>query len=88
MGDIHIPDSAVADYNRMEHRAAEYSALSTHSRILLKLESDPSYITDCILTIGESLDANRIAGLYVIGDEKRIGEMLKDALFNELNSGV
>jgi len=88
MGDIHIPDSAVADYNRMERRAAEYNALSTHSKVLIELERDPKLMSSCLSSIGESLDINLIIGLHRIGHDVRIATLLVDALYKELEANV
>jgi len=88
MGDIHIPDSAVADYNAMQDRAAEYSALSTHSKVLIELERDPKLMSSCISSIGESLDVNEIIGLHRIGHDARIATLLVDALYKELEASV
>ena len=88
MGDIHIPDSAVADYNRMEDRAAEFNALSTHSKVLIELERDPKLMSSCISSIGESLDINLIIGLHRIGHDTRIATLLVDALYKELEANV
>jgi len=88
MGDIHIPDSAVADYNRMEDRATEYNALSTHSKVLIELERDPKLMADCLSSIGESLDINLIIGLHRVGHDARIGQLLTDALYKELEAKV
>ena len=78
MGDIHIPDSAVADYN----------ALSTHSKVLIELERDPKLMADCLSSIGESLDINLIIGLHRIGHDTRIATLLVDALYKELEANV
>ena len=88
MGDIHIPDSAVADYNAMQDRAAEFNALSTHSKVLIELERDPKLMADCLSSIGESLDVNEIIGLYRIGHIARIGHLLTKAFYKELEANV
>ena len=88
MGDIHIPDSAVADYNAMQDRAAEYNALSTHSKVLIELERDPKLMSSCLSSIGESLDINLIIGLHRIGHDARIATLLVDALYKELEAKV
>jgi len=88
MGDIHIPDSAVADYNAMQDRAAEFNALSTHSKVLIELERDPKLMSSCISSIGESLDINLIIGLHRIGHDTRIATLLVDALYKELEAKV
>ena len=88
MGDIHIPDSAVADYNAMQDRAAEFNALSTHSKVLIELERDPKLMSSCISSIGESLDINLIIGLHRIGHDTRIATLLVDALYKELEANV
>ena len=88
MGDIHIPDSAVADYNAMQDRAAEYNALSTHSKVLIELERDPKLMADCLSSISESLDINLIIGLHRIGHDARIATLLVDALYKELEANV
>jgi len=88
MGDIHIPDSAVADYNAMQDRAAEFNALSTHSKVLIELERDPKLMADCLSSIGESLDINLIIGLHRIGHDTRIATLLVDALYKELEANV
>jgi len=88
MGDIHIPDSAVAGYNAMQDRAAEYNALSTHSKVLIELERDPKLMADCLSSISESLDINLIIGLHRIGHDARIGALLTDALYKELEANV
>ena len=88
MGDIHIPDSAVADYKAFQDRAAEYNALSTHSKVLIELERDPKLMADCLSSIGESLDINLIIGLHRIGHDTRIATLLVDALYKELEANV
>ena len=88
MGDIHIPDSAVADYNAMQDRAAEYNALSTHSKVLIELERDPKLMADCLSLIGESLDVNEIIGLHLIDHKDRIATLLVNALYKELEAKV
>ena len=86
--DPSIPESAVADYNAMHDRAAEYNALSTHSKVLIELERDPKLMADCLSSIGESLDINLIIGLHRIGHDARIGALLTDALYKELEAKV
>ena len=86
--DPSIPESAVADTNAMQDRAAEYNALSTHSKVLIELERDPRLMTDCLSSIGESLDIDLIIGLHRIGHDARIGQLLTDALYKELEAKV
>ena len=52
------------------------------------LERDPRLMADCLSSIGESLDINLIIGLHRIGHDARIGALLTDALYKELEAKV
>ena len=83
-----IPESAKEADNFIQDRASEYNALSTHSKVLIELERDPRLMADCLSSIGESLDINLIIGLHRIGHDTRIGQLLTDALYKELEAKV
>ena len=83
-----IPDIYSTDYELMQQSAAEYNALSTHSKVLIELERDPKLMASCISSIGESLDINLIIGLHRIGHDARIATLLVDALYRELEASV
>ena len=56
--------------------------------MLIELERDPKLMADCLSSIGESLDINLIIGLHRIGHDARIGQLLTDALYKELEANV
>ena len=83
-----VPDSAAHALESQERRNEEWEKLPIHSRVLVNIDNDDKYLSNCLSALGESLDINQLEKLYKTGDMRAIKTMLLDALINELTMGV
>ena len=88
------PDSAAHAVESQERRNEEQEKKKKkadkdiHTLVLAEFKNDDKYLSNCLSTLGASLDINQLEKLYRTGDMRAIKTMLLDALINELTMGV